>query len=75
LQGKASNEIHAIVTETLGEHVAFYATVKSWMVQFKRGDFSNCNAPHPGRPKTVTIPEIIHQIHELILEDRKPDFG
>ena len=26
--------------------------------------------PHPGRPKTVTIPEIIDQIHELILEDR-----
>ena len=25
--------------------------------------------PHPGRPKTVTIPEIIDQIHELILED------
>jgi len=26
-------------------------------------------APHPGRPKTVTTPEIIDQIHKLILED------
>jgi len=33
-------------------------------------DFSICFAPRPGRPKTVTTPEIIDQIHELILEDR-----
>ena len=40
------------------------------MTQFKRGDFSTCDAPRSGRPKTVYIPEIIDQIHELILEDR-----
>ena len=39
------------------------------MVQFKHGDFSTCDVPHPGQPKTVTTPEIIDQIHELILED------
>jgi len=37
--------------------------------QFKRGDFATCDAPRPERPKTVTTPEIIDQIHELILED------
>ena len=37
----------------------------------KRGDFSTCDAPRPGRPKTVTTPEIIDQIHELFLEDRR----
>jgi len=41
------------------------------VVQFKRGDFSTCDAPRPGRHKTVTTPEIIDQIHELILEDRR----
>ena len=41
------------------------------MAQFKRGDFSICDAPLPGRPKTVTTLEIIEQIHELILEDRR----
>jgi len=41
------------------------------MTQFKRGDFSTCDAPRPGRPKTVTTPKIIDQIHELILEDRR----
>ena len=39
--------------------------------QFKHSDFSNCDAPRPGRPKTVTTPETIDQIHELILEDRR----
>ena len=29
------------------------------------------NAPRPGRPKIVNTPEIIDQIHELILEDSR----
>ena len=43
--------------------------VKNWMAQFKCGDFSTCDAPRLKRPKIVTTPEIIDQIHELILED------
>jgi hypothetical protein len=35
-----SLEIHAILTETLEEHAPSYATVKNWVAQFKRGDFS-----------------------------------
>jgi len=71
LQCKALKEINAILTETLGEHAPSNATVKNWVVQFQRGDFSTCDAPRPGRPKRVTTPEIIDQIHELILEDRR----
>jgi len=41
------------------------------MAQFKRGDSSICDAPRPGRPKTVTTPAIIDYFHELILEDRR----
>jgi len=59
LQGKAPKEIHDILTETLGEHAPAYATVKNWVAHFKCGDFSTCVGPHPGRPKTVTNPEII----------------
>jgi len=57
------------LTQTLGEHVPSYSTVKKWVAQFKRGNFSTCEAPRPGRLKTVTTPEIIDQIHKLILED------
>jgi len=69
LQGKAPKEIHAILIETLGEHAPSYATVKNWVAKSKRGDFSTCDSPRPGRHKTVTILEIIDQIRELILED------
>ena len=69
LQGKAPKEIHTILIEALGEHAPSYATVKTWVARFKRGDFFTCDAPRPGRLKTVTIQEIIDQIHELILED------
>ena len=41
------------------------------MTQFKCADFSTCDAPRPGRTKTVTTPEIIVKIHDIILEDRR----
>jgi transposase len=63
--------IHAILTETFEEHALSYATVKNWVAQFKLGDFSTCDAPRPGQHKTVTTPEIIEKIQELILEDRR----
>jgi len=65
LQAKAPKEIHAILKETSGEHAPSYATVKNRVVQFKRDDFSICDAPLPGLSKTVTTPEIIDQIHDL----------
>ena len=71
LQGKAPKEIHAVLTETLGENAPSYATVKNWVARFKRGDFSSCDAPRPGRHKTVTTPKIIDKIYEIILEDRR----
>jgi len=71
LQGKAPKKIHAILKEILGKNTPSYATVKNWVAQFKRGDFSTCDAPQSGQPKTVTTQEIIDQIHELILEVRQ----
>jgi len=71
LQGKAPKEIHAILIEILGAHAPSYATLKNWVAHFKLSDFFTCDAPRPGRPKTVTTPEIIDQIHELILEYRR----
>jgi len=73
LQGKVPKEVHVILKETLGEHAPLYATIKNWLIQFKRGDFSTCDAPRPGRPKTVTTPEIIDQIRANL--GRPPDFG
>ena len=69
MQGKAQKEFHAILIETLGEHAPLYVSVKNWLAQFKHGDFSICVASRLGPSKTVTTPEIIDEIHELILED------
>jgi len=63
-----------LLTETFGEHASSFANVENWVAQFKRGEFSTCDGPRPGRNKTVTTPEIIDQIHELSL-GRPPDFG
>jgi len=71
LQCKTPKEIHVILKEILGEHAPSYATVKNLVAQFKRGNFSTCDAPRPRRPKTVTTAEVIDQTHELILEDRQ----
>jgi len=71
LQRKAPKEINAIRTETLGGHARSHAAVENRVAQFKRGYFFTCDASRPGRPKTVTTPGIIDQIHELILEDRR----
>ena len=67
-QGKAPKKIHAILIRNIRGTCTI---VKIWVAQFKCGDFSACDAPRPGRPKTETTPEIIDQIHELILEDRR----
>ena len=71
LQGKAPKEIHAILTETLGNVHHCIPPSKTGWPSLNVVIFFTCDAPRPGRPKTVTTPEIIDQIHELILKDRR----
>ena len=68
-QSTEGNSRHS--DRNIREHASSYAAVKNWVAQFKRGDLSTCVAPRPRRPKTMTTPEIIDQIHELILEDSR----
>ena len=60
-----------LLRETCEENASSYATVQNYVALFKRGDFSTCASPRPGRPKTVMTPEFIDKIRELILEDRQ----
>jgi len=60
-QGAEGNSRHS--ERNITGTCAIYATVKNWVAQFKRRDFSTCDAPRPRRPKTVTTPEITDQIH------------
>ena len=68
LQGKEQRKTHAILPETLRD--MHHRMIPSKLGgQFKRGDFSTCFAPRPGRLKTVTSPDIIVYILKLFLED------
>jgi hypothetical protein len=53
------------------EQAPFYTTVKNWAAEFKRVNFSTCNALCPGRPEKLITPEIIDHIRALMLEDSR----
>ena len=53
-QGAEGNSSHS--DRNIGDQAPSYTTVKNWVAQFKRGDFSTRDTPRPGRPKTVTTP-------------------
>ena len=63
LQSKAPKEYHSFLLEINREHAPWYATVKTCVAQFKRGEFPTCDARRPGRNKTLNTPRIIDQIH------------
>jgi hypothetical protein len=70
-----SKEIHATLIETLGEHAPSYATVRNWVGPvLNEVIFPPVMCLLLDEPKQLP-PEIIDQIHELILEDHWPDFG
>ena len=50
---------------------ASFSTIKKWAAEFKRGRTSLEDDPREGRPKSATIPEIIEQVHDMVLDDRR----
>jgi len=68
-QGAEGNSRHC--DRNIRENAPSYFTVKKLVDQFKRGDFSTCDAPSPGQPIKVTTPEMIDQLRELIFKNRR----
>jgi predicted HTH transcriptional regulator len=56
---------------TLGDTSRSYSTAKSWDVRFRTGYFSTEDENRSGRPSQTKIPENVHVIHSMILEDRR----
>lgn len=71
LQKKTAKEIHECMMQTLSVKCPSYSTVKKWCANFQRGDFETEDAARSGRPSTVTTPEIVDRVHDLILSDRR----
>ncbi|KAM8716390.1 hypothetical protein ACLKA7_003293 [Drosophila subpalustris] len=47
------------------------STIYDWYSNFKRGRTSTEDSKRSGRPKEVIIPEIIRQVRQIVLTDRR----
>jgi histone-lysine N-methyltransferase SETMAR len=52
-----------------GDSSPSFSTIKKWAAKFKLGHTSLKNDPREGHPKSATTPEIIEQVHDMLLDD------
>jgi transposase len=48
-----------------------FSTIKKWAAKFKHGCTSLEDEPCEGRPNSAPPPEIIEQVHDMLLDDRR----
>jgi transposase len=70
-EGLTPNEIHSKFIKIYGDSSPSLPTIKKWAAEFKCGRTSLENDPREGRPKSATTPEIIEQVHDMVLDDRQ----
>lgn len=70
LKGLRGKQIYEDMLNTLGDQCPLYATVKNWTASFKRGKFSIEDDDRSRRPVSVSVPENIDAVHDMILSDR-----
>jgi transposase len=70
-EGLTPNEIHSKFIKVYGDSYPSFSTIKKWAAEFKRGLTSLEDDPHEGRPKSATTSEIIEEVHDLVLDDRR----
>jgi len=68
-EGLTPNEIHSKFIKVYGDSSPLFSTIKKWAAEFKRGRTSIEINPREGCPKSATTPEIIEQVHDMILDD------
>jgi len=68
-EGLTPKEIHSKFIKVYGDSSPSFSTIKKLAAEFKHGHTSLEDDPHVGRPKSATTPEIIEQVHELVLDD------
>jgi transposase len=68
-EGLTPNEIHSKFTKVYGDSSPSFSTIKKWAAEFKCGCTSLENDQREGHPKSATTPEIIEQVHNVVLDD------
>jgi len=70
-EGLTPNEIHSKFVKVCGDSSPLFSTIKKWAAEFKRGRTSLEDDPPEGRPKSTPTPEIIGQVHDMVMDDRR----
>ena len=70
-EGLTPNEIHLNFINVYGDSSPSFSTIKKWAAEFKCGRTGLKDDPRNGRPKSATTPEIIEQVHDTVLDDRR----
>jgi transposase len=70
-EGLTPNEIHSNLIKVYGDSSPSFSTIKKWAAGYKRGCTSLENDPREGRPKSATTPQIIEQVHDMVLDLRR----
>ena len=70
-EGLTPNEIHPKFIKVYGDSSPSFSTNKKWVAGFKRGRTGLEDDAREGRPESVTTPEIIEQVHDMLLVDRQ----
>ena len=70
-EGLMPKEIHSKFIKVYGDSSPSFSTIKKWAAEFKHGRTSLEVDPREGRPNSVTTPEIIEQVHDILLDDRR----
>jgi len=70
-EGLTPNEIHSKFIKVYGDSSPSFSTIQKWAAKFKRGRTSLEDDPREGHPKSATTPEIIEQVHNMVLDDRQ----
>jgi len=70
-EGLTPKEFHSKFINVYGDSSPSFSTIKKWAAEFKRGRTSLEDDPREGRPKSATTPEIIEQVHDMLLDNRR----
>jgi histone-lysine N-methyltransferase SETMAR len=68
-EGFTPNEIHSRLVKVYGDSSLSFSTIQKWAAEFKRGRTSLEDDQREGLPKSATTPEIIEQVHDMVLDD------
>ena len=71
VKGDTPKEIKVELDEVYGTSASSFKTVYNWANEIIFGCTSTRDEPRLGRPVTVAMPEIIEDIHYMILKDRR----